>query len=99
MSSVKSIIKKYENHSSIINMNNKVAKSENRYNITLTTAGQIIKIIKKLNPNKATGLDKIPPKIVILSAKINTLSFSKYQQHSVRFTKRVIEIKCRIIDL
>ena len=25
---------------------------------------------KKLNPNKATGPDKIPPKIVILSAKI-----------------------------
>ena len=43
---------KYENHSSIISINNKVAKSENRYNISLATAAQINKIIKKLNPNK-----------------------------------------------
>ena len=31
MYTVKSIIKKYENHSSIININNKMGKSENRY--------------------------------------------------------------------
>ena len=30
MCTVKSIIKKYKNHSSIININNKVVKSENR---------------------------------------------------------------------
>ena len=65
MSTVKSIIKTYENHSSIININNKVVKSENRYNIPLPTAEQInekinIKVIK-----------------VILSATIR-LSFSKY---------------------
>ena len=35
-------------------MNNKVVKSENRYNIPLATAEQINKTIKKLNPNKAT---------------------------------------------
>ena len=33
-------------------MNNKVAKSENTYDITLTTAEQIIKIIKKSNKIK-----------------------------------------------
>ena len=48
MSTVKSIFKKYENHSSIININNKVCKSENRYDIPLATAEQINKIIKKL---------------------------------------------------
>ena len=63
MSTVKSIIKKYKNHSSIINVNNKVVKSKNRYNIPLATAEQINKVIKRLNP-------KIPPKIVILSANI-----------------------------
>ena len=31
MYTVKSVIKKYENHSSIININNKMGKSENRY--------------------------------------------------------------------
>ena len=45
-------------------------KSENRYNILLATAEQINKDIRKLNPDKATGPDKIPPKIVILSANI-----------------------------
>ena len=68
MPTVKSIIKKYEFRSSIINLNNKVAKLENRYNIPLATTEQIKKIIKKLNLNKATRPDKIPPKIVILSA-------------------------------
>ena len=70
MSTVKSITKKYENHSSINNINNKVVNSEKRYDIPLATAEQINKIIKKLNPNKATGPDKIPPKIVIFAANI-----------------------------
>ena len=70
MSNVKSLIKKYENYSSIITINNKVGKSENRYDIPLATAEQINNIIKKLNPNKTRGPDKIPPKIVILSANM-----------------------------
>ena len=45
MSTVKYIIKNYENHSSIININNKVVKSENINNIPLATAEQINKII------------------------------------------------------
>ena len=65
ISTVKSIIKKYENHSNIININNKVGKSGNRYDIYLATAEQINKIIKKLNPNKTTAPDKISSKIVI----------------------------------
>ena len=77
MSTVKSIIKTYENHSSIININNKVVKSENRYNIPLPTAEKINEKIKNLNPNKATDSHKISSKIVILSATIR-LSFSKY---------------------
>ena len=68
MCTVKYIIKKYENHSIIININNKLVKSENRYNIPLTTAEKINMIIKKLNSNKATGPDKIS--IVILSPNI-----------------------------
>ena len=57
MSTVKPITKKYENH--IINIKNKVDKSENRYDIPLATAEQN-KIFEKLNPNKATGPNKIP---------------------------------------
>ena len=46
MSIVKSLIKKYDNHISIINKNNKVGKSENRRDIPLAAAEQINKIIK-----------------------------------------------------
>ena len=67
MSTVMSIIKKYKNHSSIIDTNNKVDKAGNRYYIPLAKAEQII---KKLNPKKTEGPGKIPPKIVILSANI-----------------------------
>ena len=70
MSTGKAIIKKYENHTGIINTNNKVGKSEHRYNIPLATAEPINKIIKKLNPYKVAASDKILPKIVILSANI-----------------------------
>ena len=70
MSTVKSITKKYENHSSIININNKVDKSEHRYDLSLYAEEQINKIIKKLNPKKATGPNKIAPKMVILSTNI-----------------------------
>ena len=83
ISTVKSIIKKYENHSSIININNTVAKSESRYNIPLATAEQINKIIKKLNPNKATGLYKIPPKTVILSANIIDSHLANIINHDI----------------
>ena len=70
MSTVRSIIKKYENHSSIININNQVGKSEDRYDIPLATAEQIKKVVKKLNPNKAADPDKILPKKITLSANI-----------------------------
>ena len=114
MFTVKSIIKKYENHSSIINITNKLNKSENRYDFPLATAEKINKIIKKLNLNKATDPDKIPPKIVILTANIivshlvnvinhdldnNSFSESAKIITACPISKRVIEIKLKIIDL
>ena len=47
MFTVKSIIKKknYENHGNIININNKVDKSEDRYDIPLETTEPTNKII------------------------------------------------------
>ena len=53
-------------------------KSEKRYYIPLATTEKINKIIKKLNPKKAAGPEKIPPNIVRLSSNIIRLSFSKY---------------------
>ena len=112
MSTVMSIIKKYENYSSIIDTNNKVDKAGNRYYIPLAKAEQII---KKLNLKKAEGPGKISPKIVILSANIidshlaniincdlGNTSFSESKNGnspSVLFTKRMIDITLRILDL
>ena len=60
-----------------------MVKSENRYNIPLATAEQINKIINKLNPNKATGPDKILPKIVILSANIIGYQLANIINHDI----------------
>ena len=43
---------------------------DSRFEIPLPTTEEINKIIKNLNPKKATGPDKIPPKIAILSANV-----------------------------
>ena len=53
---VKNIIKQYENHSSIINIKNHINSPSTRFDI------------KNIIPKKATGPDKIPLKIVRLSA-------------------------------
>ena len=67
---VKNIIKQYENHSSIINIKNPIDFSATRFDIPTAKVEDINKIIKNINPKKTTGPDKIPPKIVRLSANI-----------------------------
>ena len=67
---VKNIIKQYENHSSIINIKNHIDSPSTRFDIPTAKIEDINKIIKNINPKKATGPDKIPPKIVRLSANI-----------------------------
>ena len=46
MSTVKSITKKYENHSNIININNKEGKSENRYEIPSLQQNKSTELLK-----------------------------------------------------
>ena len=69
---VKNIIKQYENHSSIINIKNHIDSPSTRFDIPTAKTEDINKIIKNINPKKATGPDKIPPKIVRLSANIDS---------------------------
>ena len=66
---VQSIIQKYQTHLSILNNESKYTV-KNTFYIPATTSKQINKVIKELNAKKATGPDKIPPKIVRLSANI-----------------------------
>ena len=67
---VKNIIKQYENHGSIRNIKNHIDSPAIRSDIPTAKIGDINKIIKRANPKKATCLDRIPPKIVKLSANI-----------------------------
>ena len=60
-----------------------MVKSKNKYNIPLAAAEQINKIIKNSNPNKAIGPDKIPPKIVILSANIIDSHLAHFINHDI----------------
>ena len=67
---VKTIIEEYKNHPSIINIKKQVPHNIEMFHFQKPTVGEINKIIKSINPKKATGPDKIPPKIVKLSANV-----------------------------
>ena len=69
-STVEIIIKTYEHHRGIKLIKEHIQKGNNDFNIKAASVGQINKIIKSLNPEKATGPDKIPGKIVNLVASI-----------------------------
>ena len=58
--------------SSIINIKNHIDLPSTRFDIPAAKIEDINKIIKNINPKKATGPDKIPPKIVRLSANIDS---------------------------
>ena len=69
-STAETIIKTYEHHHSIKLIKEHIQIENNDFNIKATSVGQINKIIKGLNPKKATGPDKIPVKIVKLAASV-----------------------------
>ena len=80
------IIKKYENHSSIIKIKSCMSvKSHLSSNNTLASARQITSnevnlILKSLSTNKASGTDKIPTKLVKLSIRFPINAFSNSYQ-------------------
>ena len=63
------IIKHYKNHPSIEAINQIFTKKEN-FDIPIATTEKLNKIIKDLDPKKATVLDKIQPIIVKMSANV-----------------------------
>ena len=67
---VKTIIEEYKNHPSIISIGKHMYSNRNTFDFQKPKVEEINKIIKSINPQKATGPDKIPPKIVKLSADI-----------------------------
>ena len=66
---VNKIIKKYENHPSIIQIKNKFCSTQ-KFNIPKAEVVDINSILKRTNEKKAIGPDTIPPKLVKMSANI-----------------------------
>ena len=66
---VRNIIKQYENHPSIVEINKHVNITE-KFEIKEATVPEINKLLKSINVKKATGPDSIPPKLAKLSANI-----------------------------
>ena len=66
---VEKIIEHYKNQRTIETINKICTKKEN-FDIPTATTQEINKIIKELDPKKARDLDKIPSKIVKMSANV-----------------------------
>ena len=69
IATAQSIIRKSQTQPSILNIKSKNT-IKNTFDIPAATLEQINQVIKELNAKKATGPDKIPPKIVSVSANI-----------------------------
>ena len=69
-STVETIIKTYEHNPTIKLIKEHIQKGNNEFNIKASIVGQISKIIKRLNPKKATRPHKIPVKIVKLATSV-----------------------------
>ena len=70
IATAQSIIRKYQTYPSILNIKSKNTVKNTFDNPAAATSEQINKIIKDANAKKSTGPDKVPPKIVRLSANI-----------------------------
>ena len=66
---LKNLFKEYQNHPSIISINNQNL-AKRYYEIGFASTNQINKTIKEGDSKKATVPDKIPPKIIKLSANV-----------------------------
>ena len=93
---VAKIIKHYKKHQSIETINKICTKKEN-FDIPTATTEEINKIIKELDPKKATGLDKIPPKIVKMSANVIDSHLANIINNDI--TKNVFSEKAKVASV
>ena len=73
--SIENIIQKYKDHPSIRLI--KSTHTDTNFTMPLAKEGNIKRILSNLDPKKAPGSDKIPPKIVIRSAEILSKPLTK----------------------
>ena len=69
---INGIVQHYSNHSSILKMSKNFDNSQTveQFQFNSVTTSKIYKLLKNIDEKKATGTDKIPPKLVKISAKV-----------------------------
>ena len=93
---VEKIFKHHKNQPSIETINKICNKKEN-FDIHTKITEEINKIIKELDPKKATGLDKIPPKIVKMSANVIDSHLANVINNDI--TKNVFSEKAKVASV
>ena len=78
---IRKIIENYRNHPSIIKIK-EIVKEKPIFDFPEATTEDIIKIIKSLNPNKATGPDRILLKIIKTVANVTDLKENKFLENA-----------------
>ena len=94
-------------HPNIIKMK-EIVKEKPIFDFPESTAEDINKIIKSLNPNKATGPDHIPLKIIKTAANVidshlahiinKDLKENKFSENVYLFIRKMIGVKVKTID-
>ena len=69
-STINEIIKRYENHSSILNIKVNTLSTESNFQFKEATRNDVISIIKTLKRSASIGFDEITLKLVIIASEI-----------------------------
>ena len=64
------IIKHYQNHHSIKEIKQSLSLDSAKFMFQPTNSSEVTKLLKEIDIKKATGVDKIPPKLIKISADI-----------------------------
>ena len=72
--SIETIIEKYQDHASIINIKNSHGAEGDNFSLRLVSHDEIHKLINQVDPRKATGYDQLPPKMLRIASAALTPS-------------------------
>lgn len=94
---VKEIINKYKDHPSVLKIKD-LKFNETSFEFPKATPEEINKIIKNLNPNKATGPDRLPLKIICASADIIDCPISHIINKDLNIDKYSEDAKTALVN-
>ena len=82
---ISEIVQHYSNHSSILKIKESFENSHTveQFQFDSVTTSEIYKLLKNINFKNATGTDKIPPKLVKISAEVLSQPLADAINHSI----------------